>query len=156
MNTIEIRVTEAVTVENFRQQAAEGNVQFYRVRGNGTTRHIPFFAEGTKDREVAEWVAEQREDGVTMKALATELHLSVPSVRRILNSLLLSEEVDEYEDEDIAEILAVANEGTEPEVGEVMVPSEEEWDGPRCTNCSDGINKGTICTECASGTKPVE
>lgn len=126
MSTIEIRVTEAVTVDNFAKAAAEGTVQFYRVRGNGTTRHIPFYAEGTKEREVAEYVAEQREDGVSMKAIATELHMSVPSVRRMLNSLLLSEEVDGYDEEEIAEILADAHEGDGTEATEI--PKDEDGD----------------------------
>jgi len=110
---LEIRVTPEVTVDNFAESLASGNVQLYTVRGNGTTRHIPFFAEGTEDREVAEQVAEWREDGRTMKAIATELHLSVPSVRRMLNSLYLSEDVESYDEEDIAAILADAAEVAE-------------------------------------------
>lgn len=153
---LEIRVTPEVTVDNFAEALASGKVQLYTVRGNGTTRHIPFYAEGSKDREVAEYVMEQREDGVSMKAIATELHLSVPSVRRMLNSLLLSEDVEEYGEEDIAEILALAasNDNVAPVyvVGEVVAPSEStEHNGPWCGNCQDGLDKGNICAECASG-----
>lgn len=129
MSTIEIRVTEAVTVENFRAEAAKGTVQFYRVRGNGTTRHIPFYAEGSEAREVAEQVSEWREEGKTMQAIAADLHMSVPSVRRMLNSLLLSEEVDGYDEEEIAEILADAAEGDGTEATEVLpaeAPDEDE------------------------------
>lgn len=129
MSTLEIRVTEAVTVANFTEAAAKGEVQFYKVRGNGTTRHIPFFAEGSKEREVAEWVAEQREEGVTMQAIAKDLHLSVPSVRRMLNSLLLSEEVDGYDEEEVAEILADANEGDGTDATEILPADEPEDEG---------------------------
>jgi len=126
MSTIEIRVTEAVTVANFRESIATGDVQFYRVRGNGTTRHIPVFAEGTKEFQVAEQVAEWREDGRTMKDIATELHMSIPSVRRLLNSYLLSDEVAEYDEEEIAELLADAHEGDGTNETEIVAPSTEE------------------------------
>lgn len=155
MSTIEIRVTEAVTVANFAESVANGNVQFYRVRGNGTTRHIPVFAEGTKEFEVAEYVAEKREEGTTMKALAAELHLSVPSVRRLLNSYLLSDEVAGYEPEDIEELLAEAKdgepvaEGNDPEwvIGMITGPAEDEGDH-HCAKCGDTLEEGNICNEC--------
>ena len=130
MSTIEIRVTQDVTVANFTESVANGNVQFYRVRGNGTTRHNTVFAAGTPEFEVAEQVAEWREDGRTMKDIATELHLSVPSVRRMLNSYLLSDEVAEYDEEDIAEILADAQEGDGTDATEILPAEEpEEEDG---------------------------
>lgn len=155
MSTIEIRVTEAVTIANFAESVANGNVQFYKVRANGTTRHIPVFAEGTEDFEKAEQVAEWREDGRTMKSIATELHLSVPSVRRILNSFYLSDEVAGYEQEDIEEILAEAEpvaDGNEFVIGEVVAPSEAEGhEGePRCSECADVLASGNVCAECAA------
>lgn len=140
MSTIEIRVTESVTVANFREELAKGNVQFYRVRGNGTTRHIPVFVEGTKEFEVAEYVAEQREEGATMKALAAELHMSVPSVRRLINSYLLSDEVAGYEQEDIEELLADAAEGDGTDATEVLPADEpEEEDGELGDTNVEGI-----------------
>ena len=133
MSTIEVRVTEAVTVANFRESVANGNVQFYRVRGNGTTRHIPVFAEGTPEFEQAEQVMEWREDGRDMKTIAAELHMSVPSVRRLINSYLLSDEVAEYDQEDIAEILADAQEGDGTNETEVL-PAEQDGDEEADTN----------------------
>lgn len=158
MSTIEIRVAESVTVDNFQDELAKGNVQFYRVRGNGTTRHIPVFAEGTKEFEVAEYVAEKREDGTTMKALATELHMSVPSVRRLINSYLLSDEVAGYEPEDIEDLLAQAkdgepvaegNEEAAPEwvIGMITGPAEDDSEH-HCTKCGDALESGNICNEC--------
>ena len=106
MSNIAITAQQGTTVETFVKGAVEGSVKFYTLRSNGTYRHIPFLAEGSTEREVAEWVASQREEGVTMKAISVEMHLSVPSVRRVLNSLLLTEEVEEYDTDEIAEILA--------------------------------------------------
>lgn len=153
MSTIEIRVTEAVTVANFAESVANGNVQFYTVRGNGTTRHIPVFAEGTEGFQVGEQVAEWREDGRTMKSIAAELHLSVPSVRRMLNSFYLSDEVAGYESEDIEELLAEAgevadsNEKTEWVIGMITGPAEDASDH-HCTHCGDALETGNICNEC--------
>lgn len=105
MSTILTVVTEGTTVETFQTALAEGKVRFYRVRENDTFRHIPYFAEGTKDREVGEWVLGQREEGVTMKAIAAEMHVSVPSVRRLINAVILANEVEDYDAEDIADLL---------------------------------------------------
>jgi hypothetical protein len=140
VSTIEIRVTESVTVANFTESVANGNVQFYRVRGNGTTRHIPVFAQGTPEFETAEQVAEWREDGKTMKDIAAELHMSVPSVRRLLNSYLLSDEVAEYDEEEIAEILADAQEGDGTDATEILPAEEpEEEDGELGDTNIDGV-----------------
>lgn len=112
-NSIAFTVVEGVTVETFQQDLAEGKVRTYIVRKDDTMRHVPYMVEGTEERETAEWVMEQREEGVTMKEIAKALHLSVPSVRRMINGLLLAEEVEEFEAEDIAEILALAAQDVE-------------------------------------------
>lgn len=114
MSTILFSVTEGTTVENFGQALAEGKVRFYRVRENDTFRHVPYYAEGSEERETAEWVLEQRDEGVTMKAIAAEMHSSVPTVRRMINAVLLAQEVEEYDEDEIAEVLAEAF--VEPEV----------------------------------------
>lgn len=149
MSTIEVRVTESVTAENFFEAVAKGDVQFYRVRGNGSTRHIPVFSEGSPEFQSAEWVQEQREDGRSMKDIAAELHLSVPSVRRLINSYSLSDEVAGYEAEDIEEILAMGNEDSTPEVGEVTGPAEDASEH-YCTECGDALESGNVCPECAA------
>lgn len=100
--------TAPATASEFLEAAEQGKVKVYRERGNGTLRHIPFLAEGTAEREIAEWVREQREER-TMRDIAAEIHESVPSVRRRLNALEITEEVEAYEDEDITEILAAAS-----------------------------------------------
>lgn len=108
MNTILTTITATTTVETFVPEAVEGKVRFHTVRSNGSTRRVQFLAEGTADREVAEWVLAQREEGATMKAIAAEMHVSVPTVRRMINALLLTQEMEEADTEDLAEILADA------------------------------------------------
>jgi hypothetical protein len=135
MSTIITQVNADTTVENFFDQAAKGTVKFYRERGNGTTRHIAFLADGTTDREVAEWAADQREQGVTMRTLSREMHLSVPTIRRMLNALLLTEEVEEYEAEDIADLLALVQEPAplaqpEPAAAETEAPLAQNAEQP--------------------------
>lgn len=111
MSNIAVTITEGTTVDTFPTAVAEGRVRFYSVRGNGTTRHMQYLTG--KDREIAEWVVQQREEGVTMKAIAAEALMSVPTLRRLINALALTEEVDEYDAEDIAALLAEAFDGTE-------------------------------------------
>lgn len=135
MSTIAVTVITAdVTPETFLEAAAKGTVRFHTVRANGSTRRVQFYAADTKAREEAEWVAEQRADGRTMKAIAEELHMSVPSVRRMLNALLLAEEVEGYEPEEVEELLAEAaalraEQQPTPEA-EVPVADQEPSDAP--------------------------
>lgn len=118
MTTIQTTVVgTTVTPANFLEAAAAGNVRFHTVRANGTTRRVQFYADGTEARETAEWVEEQRNDGRTMKDIAAEMHLSVPSVRRILNALALAQEVEDMEPEDIEAMLAEAQANADAEEG---------------------------------------
>lgn len=110
MSTIVTTVTSTdVTAENFLEAAAKGTVKFYTERSNGTTRHVQFLAEGTADREVAEWVLVQRDAGVPMRSIANEMHASIPTVRRMINALLLTLEVEEYDTDEIADLLALVD-----------------------------------------------
>lgn len=104
MSSIVTTVTTATTSETLVAEAATGTVQFHRERGNGTFRRVQFLAEGTTARDVAEWVMAQRTEGRTMKAIAAEMHVSVPTVRRMINALTLTWEVEE----DAEDVLAAA------------------------------------------------
>lgn len=66
-------------------------VKFFRIRANGTKRHVPTLTGDAL--ATAQAIKAQREAGITMKDIATERHLSVSSVRRYLTSLALTEEV---------------------------------------------------------------
>lgn len=112
-----ITVSEDTTPDNFAQHAAEGKVQFHRERGNGTTRRVHFLQDGSKPREWAEWVRAQREDGRTMRQIANETHFSIPTLRRWLNDLALTEAVEEADEDELSEMLTgAADLATEPEV----------------------------------------
>jgi DNA-binding NarL/FixJ family response regulator len=107
MTTILITATTPVDADTLVPAAAEGKVKFHRERANGTTRRVQFLAEGTAEREVAEWVVVQRGEGRTMKAIAAEMHVSVPTVRRLINALMLTWEVEE-DAEDLLDTVVVA------------------------------------------------
>jgi hypothetical protein len=72
----------------------QGLLAAYRQRDNGTLRHIDLAPVGSSRRETAEWVYDQTADGRTVAAIARDLHSSVATVRRFLESLELTEEVE--------------------------------------------------------------
>lgn len=106
MQTIVTTITPDTTAETLVTEAAEGKVKFHRERSNGTFRRVQFLSG--EQREVAEWVVLQREEGKTMKAIAAEMHVSVPTVRRLINSLLLTEEIEDLDTEEAADLVASA------------------------------------------------
>lgn len=110
MNTVIVTTAPTTTPATFLADAAAGTVQFHAERGNGTFRKVHFLAEGTDERATAEWVAEQREANVTMRAIAAELHRSVPSVRRLINDLALTEEFEAMDSEELADLIKGAAE----------------------------------------------
>lgn len=114
ITTTDINTTDVLASLN------KGTATVHSERDNGTFRRRHFLAEGTKDREIAEWVSAQRtgqepegdEAGWlprTMKDIANEMHVSVSAVRRILNDLALTEEIEEMEEEELSELLQGAN-----------------------------------------------
>jgi hypothetical protein len=66
----------------------------YRVRANGTTRLLRLLPVSSTDREVAEWIYDQVEDGRTVQAVARETHSSTATVRRYLEALEITEQVE--------------------------------------------------------------
>lgn len=74
---------------------AAGEVEAYRVRSNGTMRHLELYPLGSTAREAAEYVSDAIEyDGRSVANVARELHVSTPTVRRYLEGLELTEEVE--------------------------------------------------------------
>lgn len=72
-----------------------GELAAYRVRGNGTMRHLELYPLGSTAREAAEWINDAIEmDGRSVQSVARELHISTPTVRRFLESLDLTEEIE--------------------------------------------------------------
>jgi hypothetical protein len=125
MSNITASAKTAVTTENFVEAVLAEDVKFHTVRGNGTTRRIRVLKGD--DLEVAEWVMEQREEGRTMKDIAAEMSVSVPTVRRLINRYLLTEEITEADDtetEEWVEVVEVAEDATEEPATEA--PATEE------------------------------
>jgi len=100
-----VTVSDGVTAANFLEAAAKGQVKFHTIRADGTLRRVQFYAAGTTARAQAETIWQQREAGRKMSAIAAEFHLSVPSVRRILNALTLSKEVESLKKTAITKIV---------------------------------------------------
>lgn len=121
MNIV-ITAPESTTPTTLLADLAAGTALLHKERENGTYRRVHFLADESTAREHAEWIAAQREDGVSMRALAAELHTSVSAIRRVLNDLILTEELEAMAEEELAEILKGAE--------EFEVPAEAFSDQP--------------------------
>jgi len=75
------------------QAAMTGAVKFYRVRANGSTRAVPYLPEGTEAREVAEWIANEVEEGKSVAVVADETGLSRATVRRAIVCIELADDL---------------------------------------------------------------
>lgn len=113
MSNYVITVTADTTPDTFLQDAATGTVRFHRERGNGTFRRIHFLAPETKERETAEYIVAMRDNGETMKAIARSLVMSVAAVRRMINDLIMTEELEAMDAEELADLLIGAEEATD-------------------------------------------
>lgn len=93
-----------------------GTAQVHSVREDGTLRRRHFLT--AKARQEAEWVRVQRTgqeadeaEGIeavtprSMDSIATELHMSVAAVRRILIDLAITEELEDMEEGDLESLL---------------------------------------------------
>lgn len=86
------KTAPAPSVASRFQREGEGDsVKFFRIRANGTKRRVPTLSG--EALATAQAIRNEREAGGTMKAIAEARHLSVPTVRRMLTSLALTEEL---------------------------------------------------------------
>jgi hypothetical protein len=92
MASIKVVIAEGVNTKNFPEAVKTGQVRFYRVRENGTTRNVPVLSD--QDRETAEAIRTARAEGVTVREIAKTHHISVATVRRLLAELDLTERVE--------------------------------------------------------------
>jgi hypothetical protein len=110
-----ITLTSTATTDLAASLAA-GTAQVHSVREDGTTRRRHFLTG--KELEHALWVRLQREgqeadeaEGVpavtprSMGSIARELHISVSAVRRVLIDLAITEEIEELEAEELADLI---------------------------------------------------
>lgn len=87
-------VSETTIVPDLRSMLESGQLEAYRVRSNGTTRLVRLLPVGSTGRDTAEWISEQIDEGRTAQSVARELHSSVPTIRRFLEALELTEEIE--------------------------------------------------------------
>lgn len=69
-------------------------VRIVRQRQNGTFRSMPYLAPGSPERKAAELVATRRVKGDTFGVIATDLNLSVATVRRLTEALTLAQQIE--------------------------------------------------------------
>lgn len=73
----------------------QGLLRAYRVRSNGTMRHLNLYPLDGTPREAAEWVSDRVEmEGASVATVARELHVGTATVRRYLEGLALTEEIE--------------------------------------------------------------
>lgn len=75
------------------QAAMTGAVKFYRVRKSGSLRAVPYLPEGTEAREVAEWIANEVDEGKSVAEVAFETGLSKATVRRAIACIELADDL---------------------------------------------------------------
>jgi hypothetical protein len=137
----------------------QGLLAAYRVRGNGTMRHLELYPLGSTTREAAEWVSDRIEyDGASVQAVARELWVSTATIRRFVEGLELTEEIESGEwdglhfdsagnpvwDTDFAESYEVAD-GDEAEAAEDPAPADDPQParraraGRKCVVCGKAV-----------------
>lgn len=126
---MQVLVTAAAstTPATFLADLAAGTAQLHKERSNGTTRRLHFLAPGTEARELAEYIDAQRDNGLTMAAIAASLHLSTAATRRAYNDLTLTREFEELDAEEIEALLLGAEDLAEQ--AEPAVEGPCDWEG---------------------------
>lgn len=120
MRQISVTFAPTTTASTLIADLGKGEAELHAERSNGTFRRVHFLAEGTEARELAEYVAALREGNEednreprTMKQIAAELHVSVPTVRRMINDLLLTQEMEEMDQAELEELLTGGEEAAD-------------------------------------------
>ena len=65
-----------------------------KVRANGTKRSLPYYAEGSDYRVLAQAAATMKANGDTVEAIAKEMKVSLATARRFLTGLALAHDVE--------------------------------------------------------------
>ena len=107
MNIV-VTADEQVTGKDLVAALTDGTAQLHKERANGSTRRIHFLTGVA--REHAEWYANERSEGRTMKELATETLTSVAAIRRMLTDLRLTEELEDADADQLDALLQGAYE----------------------------------------------
>lgn len=97
MTTFIIAASKGITttvLASAKEMLDAGELTAYSVRADGSTRHLELAPLGSTRRETAEWISERLEDGASVAQVASELHVSKPTVRRFIMALELTEEIE--------------------------------------------------------------
>jgi len=112
MRELAITITPETTTATLLASLADGTAQLHTERSNGTFRRVHFLAPDTEARNTAEWVLAMREGNEeedraprTMASIAKEINASIPTVRRMINDLLLTHELEDMDAADLDELL---------------------------------------------------
>lgn len=108
--------------------AKAGKATFHVRRGDGTFRRMAYLPPGSAARRQAEKIEKQRTDKVSMKDIAKAMHVSIPTVRRIINNLELSRHIEAG---DMNYAVALGETGTELEPSDTMPSPRNPREQPR-------------------------
>jgi hypothetical protein len=111
-----------VVREDLAAMLAANELRAYRVRGNGTMRHMALYPLGSTGRDMAEWVSEQLNDGQTVARVARDLHVSTAAVRRINLGLDLTEEIEAGEWDGVLTSTGLYADNVEVELRDEVAP----------------------------------
>ena len=103
-------VEPGVVAKDLEAAAKAGKATFHVRRSDGTFRRMAYLPPGSPLRKQAEKVEHQHTvKKMTMKEIAKGMHVSIPTVRRILNNLELSRDIESGE---MSYAVALAPQGT--------------------------------------------
>lgn len=118
---MELVITAASTATDLLVALGEGSAHIHSVREDGTLRRRHFLVGQAYTEAV--WVQAQRDgqeadeaEGIeaitprSMKSIASELHLSVAAVRRILIDMAITDEIREMDQDELEGLLLGAEE----------------------------------------------
>lgn len=76
--------------------AAAGKATFHVRRTDGSLRRMAYLPPGSQQRKLAEKIVAMRDKKppVPMKDIAANLHVSIPTVRRMINNLELTQHIE--------------------------------------------------------------
>lgn len=97
-----VHATAKVTGPTLVAAAHAGTVRFAKVRESGTLRAWPVLAPGSAARKQAEGIQAKRAAKQPVEAIAKEMKVSVPTVRRAITALAFTLEVEKMSAKDRA------------------------------------------------------
>lgn len=126
-------VDPGIVAKDLEAAAKAGKATFHVRRSDGTFRRMAYLPPGSAARRTAEKVEKQRQDKVSMKDIAKGMHVSIPTVRRIINNLELSRNIEKG---DMSYAVALAPAGTEMAPADTVPAPRKPDERPRPTRAT--------------------